>query len=110
MLLWRNRLARMTVNHEVGGSSPPGSAKAFLFAVFFKKIFPIRKLTISVLNIFVDIFIIYTHSKCARTLAYLKGLMEPFEVVNEPLIRPGSSVPSPQVNSHQAIVIDSLTM
>ena len=27
---WRNRLARLTVNQKVGGSSPPGDVKYFL--------------------------------------------------------------------------------
>ena len=34
MLLWRNRLARMTVNHEVAGSSPAGSVFRKIFRLF----------------------------------------------------------------------------
>lgn len=35
-LLWRNRLARMTVNHEVGGSSPPGSESGYFLPNYNK--------------------------------------------------------------------------
>ena len=77
--LWRNRLARSTVNRKVGGSSPPKDGACF-FVLFFQnssELLPWRK---------VDLFMDVCLKKVALNsiLKYLKKILKKEEEKKAP--------------------------